>query len=84
MKDIIELSSTLLNDFEDNILNQPYEEIRIGTCFIKNSNSIRKVYAFYAQYMEYSICILEKVCLLIYIRKKFSIQFFGNLYMGLI
>lgn len=55
------LSSTLLNDFEKNILNKSFDHVKIGTCFLKNSNIIRQTYAYYAQYIEYSNNILEKV-----------------------
>ena len=55
------LSSTLLNDFETYILNKSFEQVNIGKCFLKNSNAIRQTYAYFAQYIEYSNNILEKV-----------------------
>lgn len=59
----MKLSSLLLNDFENNILNKPFEKVKIGKCFLNNANSIRQIYAHYAQYIEYSNNILEKVIL---------------------
>jgi hypothetical protein len=61
LQQIMNLSSNLLNDFELNILNKSFEEVKIGQCFIKNANLIRQTYAYYAQYIEYSNNILEKV-----------------------
>jgi hypothetical protein len=51
----------LLNDFENNILNKSFEDVKIGKCFLNNANLIRKIYAHYAQFIEYSNNILEKV-----------------------
>ena len=61
LKEIMNLSSLLLNDFENNILNKSFEEVKIGKCFIDNANLIRQIYAHYAQFIEYSNNILEKV-----------------------
>lgn len=55
------LSSILLNDFEINILNKSFDEVRIGRCFLKNLNLIKETYAHYTQFIEYSNNILEKV-----------------------
>jgi hypothetical protein len=64
LKDIMNLSSLLLNDFETNILNRSFEHVKIGKCFLNNANSIRQIYAHYAQFIEYSNNILEKVILI--------------------
>ena len=53
-----------MNDFETNILNRSFEHVKIGKCFLNNANSIRQIYAHYAQFIEYSNNILEKVILI--------------------
>ena len=58
------LSSLLLNDFETHILNKSFGQVRIGKCFLKNSPLIRQTYAHFAQAIDYSNNILEKVRLL--------------------
>ena len=55
------LSSILLNDFEINILNKPFDEVNIGKCFLNNLNLIKETYAHYAQFIEFSNNTLEKV-----------------------
>ncbi|CAF0837962.1 unnamed protein product [Brachionus calyciflorus] len=60
IKDLVQLSSVLLNDFESNILNQNQDQVRIGKCFLKNCETIRINYSYYAQYIEYSNNILDK------------------------
>lgn len=61
LKEIVELSSVLLNDFEANILNKCLDQVKIGKCFLKNCDLIKITYSYYAQYKEYSNGILEKV-----------------------
>ncbi len=61
LKQIMDISNTLLNDLEENILNKSFEDVIIGKCFIKNAHSIKTIYAHYAQYIEHSNSILEKV-----------------------
>ena len=61
IKDIVDLSSVLLNDFESNILNRNQDQVRIGKCFLKNCEIIRTTYSHYAQFIEYSNSLLEKV-----------------------
>ena len=70
LKEIMNLSSLLLNDFEMNILNKSFEQVRIGKCFLNNANSIRQIYAHYAQFIEYSNNILEKVKLILAAQNK--------------
>jgi len=55
------LSSILLNDFEINILNKTFDEVKIGKCFLNNLNIIKDTYAHYAQFIEFSNNTLEKV-----------------------
>lgn len=55
------LSSILLNDFEINILNKTFDEVKIGKCFLNNLNLIKDTYAHYAQFIEFSNNTLEKV-----------------------
>jgi len=55
------LSSILLNDFEINILNKTFDEVKIGRCFLNNLNLIKDTYAHYAQFIEFSNNTLEKV-----------------------
>lgn len=64
LKEIVELSSVLLNDFEANILNKCLDKVKIGKCFLKNCDLIKITYSYYAQYKEYSNSILEKVPIL--------------------
>ena len=61
LKQIMGLSSILLNDFEINILNKTFDEVNIGKCFLDNLNLIKETYAHYAQYIEFSNNTLEKV-----------------------
>lgn len=60
LKEIVDISNSLLNDFEELILNRTFDKQEIGKCFIKNTQSIKKIYAYYAQYIEHSNAILEK------------------------
>lgn len=83
MKDIVDLSSTLLNDFELNILNKRSEEVKVGKCFLKNCEKIRVIYSNYAQSIEYSNNILEKV-LHKNIEKKIHFNFFLNFRMKIL
>ena len=57
----MDISNTLLNNLEENILNKSFEDVIIGKCFIKNSHTIKTIYAHYAQFIEHSNSILEKV-----------------------
>lgn len=50
-----------MNDFESNILNKRSDEVKVGKCFLKNCEKIRVIYSNYAQSIEYSNNILEKV-----------------------
>ncbi len=61
LKEVIDQSNILLDDFEENILNKPFDQAKVGVSFLKNSNSIRKIYAHYAQNIECSIYVIEKV-----------------------
>jgi len=54
------LSSTLLNDFEAHILNKKFAQVSIGKCFLKNANAIKQIYSYFTQHIEYSNNILEK------------------------
>lgn len=61
LQEIMNLSSTMLNDFETFILNKSFETVNIGKCFLKNADEIKKTYSYFTQYIEYSNNILEKV-----------------------
>jgi hypothetical protein len=56
LKDIIDISSMVINSLEYDVLNKPNDDcIHVSTCFLNNCQTIKQVYAHYAQYIEHSM-----------------------------